>query len=77
MTLVEPDRLRTVVHDGPAGLVLSLHGTLNRETVPGVDSLLSTMRDCGDEDITIDLVDADVDPDVEELIARRWGAAVR
>ena len=76
MTLVESERLRTVVWDGPEGLVLSLHGWLNRETVPAVDSLLASMRDCGDDAITIDLVDAHVDPDIEELIERRWGVSV-
>ena len=73
MTVTEPDRLRTVVHDGPDGPVLALHGSLSRYTAPGVDSLLTCMRDSGEPPVTIDLRHADVEPDIAELIARRWG----
>ena len=76
MTIVDSERLRTVVHDGPDGIVLSLHGALSRDTVPAVDSLLATIRDCGDDAITIDLLGAEIDPDVAELIERRWGVSL-
>jgi hypothetical protein len=76
VTVTEPDRLHTIVKDGPDGPVLSLHGSLSRLTAPGVDSLLTCMRDSGERVAVIDLRNAEVEPDVAELIARRWGIQV-
>ena len=76
MTVIEPEHLQTIVKDGPDGPVLSLHGSLSRLTAPGVDSLLTCMRDSGEPATVIDLRHAEVEPDIAELIARRWGIPI-
>lgn len=76
MTVMEPDRLRTIILDGPDGPVLALHGPLSSLTAPGVDSLVSCMRDSGEPPVGIDLRNAEVEPEVAELLARRWGVPV-
>jgi hypothetical protein len=73
VTITEPDRLVTIILDGPDGPILALQGSLSAVTAPGVDSLLTCMRDSGEPPVLIDLRAAEVDPDIAELIARRWG----
>ena len=72
MTLVDADPLRTIVRDAPEGVVIELHGSLSSANAPGVDSLLAYIRDSGEE-VTIDLGAVDVDPEVIDLVTRRWG----
>ena len=76
MTITEPDRLLTIILDGPDGPVLALHGPLSPITAPGVDSLLTCMRDSGEPPVRVDLRAADVDPEIADLLARRWGIEV-
>jgi hypothetical protein len=74
--MIEPERLHTVVHDGPDGPVLALHGVLSKQNAPGVDSLLTCLHDSGERLLTIDLRHAEIAPDIVELVTRRWGVEV-
>jgi hypothetical protein len=69
------EALRTVVHHRPDGIVVALHGFLSRMTAPGVDSLLACLRDTERGATIVDLRDAELEPGVAELVARRWGLA--
>ena len=71
----DDEGLRTVVHDGPDGIVLALHGYLSRLTVPAVDSLLSWLQETERDTPSIDLRGARVEPAVAAAIAARWHVA--
>jgi hypothetical protein len=75
VTTAEGEALHTIVHDGPDGIVVALHGFLSRVTVPGVDSLLACLRDSERRDAVVDLRDAELEPGIAELVAGRWGLA--
>lgn len=73
MTDHEREALRTVVHDGPDGLVVALHGFLSRVNAPGVDSLLAclTETELGTA-VIVDLRDAELEPGIADVLAGRW-----
>jgi hypothetical protein len=75
MTTTDGEALRTVVHHGPEGIVVALHGFLSRMTAPGVDSLLACLRDTERRDAVVDLRDAELEPGIAEVVAARWGLA--
>jgi hypothetical protein len=72
MTDVDADELRTVIHHGPDGTVLALHGYLSRVTAPAVDTLLACLRETERGATTVDLRDVELEPGLTELVAR-WG----
>jgi hypothetical protein len=75
MTTAGEEALRTVVHHGPDGIVVALHGFVSRLTAPGVDTLLACLRDSERRDAVVDLRDAELEPGIAELVSRRWGVA--
>jgi hypothetical protein len=74
MTDLAADELRTVIHHGPDGTVLALHGYLSRITAPAVDTLLACLRETERCETKVDLRDVELEPGLTELVAR-WGVA--